>query len=162
MCFCFVGLPFFPSASWPLSFLSLFFLFLQLCLIHARMPERGRAFVHGHTFLHSWSGPWSLVVPPQSRDWSPFPLRVQRIHSNSMQGLSQLSLPPSWPLRGTLQPSYHPILRGRSLSILSSRHLLFDTHNLVRYYGLPLQLEGNPSLRTASVASSEVWAWCII
>ena len=54
MCFCFVGLPFFPSASWPLSFLSLF-LFLRPCLIHARMPDWGRAFVHGHTFLHSWT-----------------------------------------------------------------------------------------------------------
>ena len=32
-------LPFFPSASWPQSFLSLFFLFLRPCLIHARMPE---------------------------------------------------------------------------------------------------------------------------
>ena len=52
----------FPSASWPLSFLSLFFLFLRPCLIHARMPEIGRAFVHGHTFLHSWSGPMTLVV----------------------------------------------------------------------------------------------------
>ena len=55
MCFCFVGLPLFPSASWPLSFLSLFFLFLRPCLIHARMPDWGRAFVHGHTFLHSWT-----------------------------------------------------------------------------------------------------------
>ena len=26
------------------------------------MPERIRAFVHGHTFLHSWSGPMTLVV----------------------------------------------------------------------------------------------------
>ena len=43
-----------PSASWPLSFLSLF-LFLRPCLIHARMPDRGRVFVHGHTFLHSWT-----------------------------------------------------------------------------------------------------------
>ena len=43
----------------PLFFLSLFlfFLFLRPCLIHARMPDWGRAFVHGHTFLHSWSGP---------------------------------------------------------------------------------------------------------
>ena len=41
---------------------SLFFLFLWPCMIHARMPERGRAFVHGHTFLHSWSGPMTLVV----------------------------------------------------------------------------------------------------
>ena len=57
--FCFVGLPFFPSASWPLSFLSLF---LRPCLIHAWMPDWGRAFVHGHTFLHSWSGPMTLVV----------------------------------------------------------------------------------------------------
>ena len=55
MCFCFVLLAFFPSASWPLSFLSLFFLFLRPCLIHARMPDWGRAFVHGHTFLHSWN-----------------------------------------------------------------------------------------------------------
>ena len=53
--FYFVGLPFCPSASWPLSFLSLFFLFLRPCLIHARMPDWGRAFVHGHTFLHSWT-----------------------------------------------------------------------------------------------------------
>ena len=60
--FCFVGLPFFPSASWPLSFLSLFFFFFQPGLIHARMPERSRDFVHGHTFLHSWSGPMTLVV----------------------------------------------------------------------------------------------------
>ena len=55
------GLPFFPSASWPLSFLPLFFLFLRPCLIHARMPDWGRAFVHGHTFLHSWSGPMTLT-----------------------------------------------------------------------------------------------------
>ena len=55
----------FSSNSWPLSFLSLFlsfFLFLRPCLIHARMPDSGRAFVHGHTFLHSWSGPMTLVV----------------------------------------------------------------------------------------------------
>ena len=52
---CVFVLPFFPSASWPLSFLSLFFLFLRPCLIHARMPDWGRAFVHGHTFLHSWT-----------------------------------------------------------------------------------------------------------
>ena len=43
VCFCFVGLSFFPSASWPLSSLSLFL-------------WMSRAFVHGHTFLHSWSG----------------------------------------------------------------------------------------------------------
>ena len=55
--FCITGLHFFPSASWPLSSL-----FLRPCLIHARMPERSRAFVHGHTFLHSWSGPMKLVV----------------------------------------------------------------------------------------------------
>ena len=40
----------------PLFFLSLF-LFLWPCLIHARMPGWSRAFVHVHTFLHSWSGP---------------------------------------------------------------------------------------------------------
>ena len=39
--FCYVGLPFFPSASWPLSFLFLFLYFFLFCgpyLIHARMP----------------------------------------------------------------------------------------------------------------------------
>ena len=55
------GLPFFPPASWPLSFLPLFFLFLQPCLIHARISDWGRAFVHGHTFLHSWSGQMTLA-----------------------------------------------------------------------------------------------------
>ena len=60
--FRFVGLPFFPSASWPLSFLSLFFLFIRPCLIHARLPDRSRAFVHGHTFLHSWSVPLTVVI----------------------------------------------------------------------------------------------------
>ena len=38
------------------------FLFLRPCLIHARMPDTSRAFVHGHTFLHSWSGPMTLLV----------------------------------------------------------------------------------------------------
>ena len=71
-----LGRLFFSLPSWPLSFLSLFlsfsssslfplplfFLFLLPCLIHARMPDWGRAFVHGHTFLHSWSGPMTLVV----------------------------------------------------------------------------------------------------
>ena len=37
-------------------------LFLRPCLIHARIAEWGRAFVHGHTFLHSWSGPMTVVV----------------------------------------------------------------------------------------------------
>ena len=59
--FCFVGLPFLPSASWPLS---LFFLFLRPCLIHARMPDWGGAFMHGHTFLHS------CYVPVQSSSCS--------------------------------------------------------------------------------------------
>ena len=59
MCFCFVGLPFFPSACWPLSFPSLFH---RPCLIHAQMPDNSRAFVHGHTFLHPWSGPMTLEV----------------------------------------------------------------------------------------------------
>ena len=45
----------------PVS-LPLFFLFLRPCLIHARMPGWGRAFVHGHTFLLSWSRPMTLVV----------------------------------------------------------------------------------------------------
>ena len=57
--FLFVGLHFFLSASCPLLFLSFF---LWPCLIHARMLEKWRAFVHGHTFLHSWSGPLTLVV----------------------------------------------------------------------------------------------------
>ena len=42
------------ASVYPVS-LPLFFLFLQPCLIHARMPDWGRAFVHGHTFLHSWT-----------------------------------------------------------------------------------------------------------
>ena len=46
----------------PLSFISIVFLLFRPCLIHARMPDRGRAFVHGHTFLHSWSGLVTLVV----------------------------------------------------------------------------------------------------
>ena len=45
-----------------LSSSPLFFLFLRPCLIHARMPAWSRAFVHGHAFLHSWSGPMILVV----------------------------------------------------------------------------------------------------
>ena len=70
--FCFVGLglPFFYISFMSfLSYLTLFsssssslFLFLQLCSIHAQMPDWGRAFVHGHTFLHSWSGLMTLVV----------------------------------------------------------------------------------------------------
>ena len=42
--------------------LCLFFLFLRPYLIHGRMPDRGRAFVHRHTFLQSWSGSITLVV----------------------------------------------------------------------------------------------------
>ena len=61
MCFCFAGLSFFPLASLSLSFLSFFSIFRPF-LIHARMPELGRDFVPGHTFLHSWSGPLTLVV----------------------------------------------------------------------------------------------------
>ena len=45
----------------PVS-LPLFFLFFRPCLIHARLPQGGRAFVHGHTFLHSWSGPMTVVI----------------------------------------------------------------------------------------------------
>ena len=66
--FCFVRLPFFPSASWPLSFLSLF---LRPCLIHARMPDWGRAFVHRHSwswsFVHGHSWSWSFV---HGHSWS--------------------------------------------------------------------------------------------
>ena len=57
--FLFCWLPCFPSASWLLSFLSLF---LWPYLIHARMSERSRAFVHGHTFLHSWNVPMNFVI----------------------------------------------------------------------------------------------------
>ena len=34
---------------------------LRPSLIHALMTDLSRAFVHGHTFLHSWSGPMTLV-----------------------------------------------------------------------------------------------------
>ena len=52
----------FLSISLLTSVFPLFFLFFRPCLIHARMPEIRMAFVHGHTFLHSWSGPLTLVV----------------------------------------------------------------------------------------------------
>ena len=59
-CFAFLSISLLASV-FPVS-LPFLFLFLRLCLIHARMPDWGRAFVHGHTFLHSWSGPMTLVV----------------------------------------------------------------------------------------------------
>ena len=72
MCFCFVGLPFFPSASWPLSFLSLFLSFssssdlawfMRECLTGVGLLCMDTlSCIHGHTFLHSWSGPMTLVV----------------------------------------------------------------------------------------------------
>ena len=49
------------ASVFPVS-LPPFFLFLRPCLIHVWMPEWGRAFVHGHTFLHSWSGSMMVVV----------------------------------------------------------------------------------------------------
>ena len=49
------------ASVFPVS-LPLFFLFFRPCLIHARLPEWGRAFVHGLTFLHSWSGPMTVVI----------------------------------------------------------------------------------------------------
>ena len=49
------------ASVFPVS-LPLFFLFFRPCLIHARLPEGGRALVHGHTFLHSWSGPMTVVI----------------------------------------------------------------------------------------------------
>ena len=65
MCFCFVGLPFFPSASWPLSFLSLFLSFssssdlawfMRECLTGAGLLCMDTlSCIHGHTFLHSWT-----------------------------------------------------------------------------------------------------------
>ena len=61
----FVGQPFFLSASWPLSFLSLFFFFSSSSnlawFMHEYLTGVG-LFVHGHVFLHSWSGPITLVV----------------------------------------------------------------------------------------------------
>ena len=65
MCFCFVGLPFFPSASWPLSFLSSLFRLLPTLLDSCANAWEGKGFwpfVHGHTFLHSWSGLMTVVV----------------------------------------------------------------------------------------------------
>ena len=49
------------SSVLPHSFPRLF-LFPRPCMIHALMRGRSRAFVHGHTFLHSWSGLMTLVV----------------------------------------------------------------------------------------------------
>ena len=60
--FLFCWSAFLSLASWAFVSLPLFLLFLRPCLIHARMPDWGRAFVHGHAFLHSWSGPIALVV----------------------------------------------------------------------------------------------------
>ena len=40
----------------------IFFLFLWPYLIHVRMPERSKAFEHGHSFWHSRSGLMTLVV----------------------------------------------------------------------------------------------------
>ena len=53
----FLSLSVLASVSLPL-----FFLFLLPCLIHAQMPDWGRAFVHEHTFLHSWRWPTTFVV----------------------------------------------------------------------------------------------------
>ena len=36
--------------------------FFSINLLANAMPEMSRAFVHGHTFLHSWSGPMKLVI----------------------------------------------------------------------------------------------------
>ena len=77
--FCFVGLPFFPSASvFPVS-LPLFFLSLRPCLIHARTPDRSWAFVHAWPHflafmewaddIGSRPAAWSYV-PVQSYSWS--------------------------------------------------------------------------------------------
>ena len=73
---CFVGLTFFPSTYW-------------------RMPKISRAFVHGNTFLHSWSGLIKLVIC--------------LLHGATF--LSNLTSPPFVPVRGlghqdnTLSPS---------------------------------------------------------
>ena len=42
--------------------LPFFSFFLRPCLIHAWMPDWARVFVHGHTFLYSWSGPMTLIA----------------------------------------------------------------------------------------------------
>ena len=38
------------------------------------MPDWGTASVHGHTFMHSWSGSMTLV-PSQPAAWSYFPVQ---------------------------------------------------------------------------------------
>ena len=71
--FCFVGLPFFPSASWPLSFLSLFFLFLRPCFIHTRMPEMGRVFFAWTHFLAFME--WADDIGSRPAAWSYVPVQ---------------------------------------------------------------------------------------
>ena len=67
------------ASVFPVS-LPLFFLFLRPCLIHARMPDWGRAFVHGHTFLHSWTHflafmEWADDIGSRPAAWSYVPVQ---------------------------------------------------------------------------------------
>ena len=49
------------SPTLQISYTVLSFL-LKALQISRSMPEMGRAFVHGHTFLHSWSGSMTVVA----------------------------------------------------------------------------------------------------
>ena len=60
--FFFVRLPFSPSTLCISCLCSSFFLLLRPCLIHERISNKSRTFVHGHTFLHSWSETMTLEV----------------------------------------------------------------------------------------------------
>ena len=46
----------FSSSLFPRTLLQ------KSCLLYAQMPDWCRAFVHGHTFLHSWNEQMTLVV----------------------------------------------------------------------------------------------------
>ena len=60
--FCFVRLPFYPSASWPLSLPSLFLSFSSdLAWFMRECLEGVRPLSYERTFLHSWSVPMKLV-----------------------------------------------------------------------------------------------------
>ena len=77
-CFAFLSISLLASV-FPVS-LPLFFLFLRPCLSHARMPDWGRAFVHGHTFLHSWTHflafmEWADDIGSRPAAWSHAPVR---------------------------------------------------------------------------------------
>ena len=102
------------ASVFPVS-LPLFFLFLRPCLIHARMPGWGRAFVHGHTFLHSWSGPMTLVVGL---------LHGATILSNlralSDERFGRCGRKAAWPLRNCFWKRLHWFLRKTLVSCHTS------------------------------------------